>query len=237
MKVNGTAVLHATPDTVFAALNDPAVLTATIPGCDSLTPLGDDRYAMVVTAGVAAIKGTYSGEVALTDQQAPSSFVLRAKGSGAPGTVDTTVVVTLVEQDGGTLLTYAADAAVGGMVGGVGQRMLSGVAKKMAGQFFSAVDDHLTGRVPASTSAAQQPPVGTEPALDQAASQTANQAASRTSAQVAPQVLAPRSKHDDLRVPFYVMLAGVGAGAFCTLTGVVVGWVIARSRGADGSRR
>ncbi|HEX8495626.1 MAG TPA: carbon monoxide dehydrogenase subunit G [Actinomycetales bacterium] len=149
MKVNGSAVLHATPDAVYAALNDPAVLAGTIPGCESLTALGDDRYAMAVTAGVASIKGTYEGEVALMQQQPPSSFVLHAKGSGAPGTVDTTVTVTLADSgDGTTLLEYAADAAVGGMVGGVGQRMLGSVAKKMAGQFFGAVDDVLTGARP-----------------------------------------------------------------------------------------
>ena len=51
MKVNGDAVLHAPPATVFAALNDPEVLARTIPGCRSLTPLGEDRYAMAVTAG------------------------------------------------------------------------------------------------------------------------------------------------------------------------------------------
>jgi carbon monoxide dehydrogenase subunit G len=157
MKVNGSAVLHAPPDAVYAALNDPAVLLGTIPGCDSLTALGDDRYRMAVTAGVASIKGTYDGEVALTDQQPPSSFVMHAKGSGAPGTVDTTVHVTLADGgDGTTRLEYAADAAVGGMVGGVGQRMLSSVAKKMAGQFFGNVDDVLTGRRPATAADASK---------------------------------------------------------------------------------
>lgn len=150
MKLNGSAVLHAAPGAVFAALNDPEVLAGTIPGCDVLSPLGGDRYAMTVTAGVASIKGSYHGEVALTDQQPPGSFTLRAKGSGTPGTVDTTVQVTLADVgDGTTRLDYAADAAVGGMVGGVGQRMLGSVATKMAGQFFAGVDDVLTGRRPA----------------------------------------------------------------------------------------
>lgn len=164
MKVNGSAVLHATPDAVYAALNDPAVLSGTIPGCESLTALGDDRYAMAVTAGVASIKGTYEGEVALSQQQPPTSFVLHAKGSGAPGTVDTTVTVTLADAgDGSTLLEYAADAAVGGMVGGVGQRMLGSVAKKMAGQFFGNVDDVLTGVRPDPTPVGAPTPTPTIP--------------------------------------------------------------------------
>ena len=149
MKVTGSAVLSAAPDAVYAALNDPVVLSCTIPGCNALTALGEDRYAMSVTAGVASITGTYEGEVALTDHQPPNSFILRAKGSGAPGTVDATVRVTLAGiGDGTTRLDYAADAAVGGMVGGVGQRILTGVARKMAGQFFAGVDDVLTGRRP-----------------------------------------------------------------------------------------
>jgi len=142
MKVTGSAVLHASPDAVYAALTDPAVLSSTIPGCESLTALGDDRYRMTVTAGVASIKGSYEGEVSLHDQQVPTSFVLRAKGAGAPGTVAVTVPVTISDVgDGTSRLDYAADAVVGGMVGGVGQRMLTSVSKKMAGQFFGAVDD------------------------------------------------------------------------------------------------
>lgn len=161
MKVTGSAVLSAAPDAVFAALNDPVVLSSTIPGCNTLTALGEDRYAMSVTAGVASVKGTYEGEVALTDQQPPDSFVLRANGSGAPGTVDATVQVRLASiGDGTTRLDYAADAVVGGMVGGVGQRMLSGVARRMAGQFFANVDDVLLGRRPAVIALAPPLPVG-----------------------------------------------------------------------------
>ena len=215
MKVNGDAVLHAPPATVFAALNDPDVLARTIPGCRSLTPLGEDRYAMAVTAGVASVKGTYEGQVQLTDQQPPHAFTLRAQGSGAPGTVDTTVRVTLAEVDGGTTrLEYDADAVVGGMVGGVGQRMLTGVARKMAGQFFAAVDGELTGAAPAKVAAAA--PVA---------------APAGVPAPPPPAFAAPR----DDRVPFWVVLAGVGAGAFWALAGVLVGWRIARS--GAGSRR
>lgn len=161
MRVAGSAVLHAPADVVYATLNDPSVLSATIPGCRSLTALGPHRYAMSVTAGVASITGTYQGEVELTDQRPPGSFVLRAKGSGTPGTVDTTVQVTLTDDgQGRTRLDYAADAAVGGMIGGVGQRMLAGVAKKMAGQFFADVDEVLTGsRAPLAPAPAQPTPL------------------------------------------------------------------------------
>jgi carbon monoxide dehydrogenase subunit G len=146
MKVAGEAVLHAPIDQVWAALNDPAVLVRTIPGCERLEAVGADSYSMTVTAGVASIKGTYSGTVALSDQHQPNSFLMRASGSGGPGTVSADVRVALTEVEEGTRIDYAADAVVGGVIGGVGQRMLGGVAKKMAGQFFSSVDDVLSGR-------------------------------------------------------------------------------------------
>ena len=168
MKVTGSATLHASRDDVWKALNDPAVLVRTIPGCLQLEEVGPDSYRMTITAGVASIKGTYQGDVSLTDQQQPGSFMLRASGAGAPGTVSADVKVSLAENDGVTRLDYDADAVVGGMIGGVGQRVLSGVAKKTAGEFFQAVDDVLTGKAPApvaaSSGVAAAPGVFTAPA-------------------------------------------------------------------------
>jgi len=146
MKISGTAALKATPQQVWDAFHDPEVLARCLPGCESLTEVGPDEYAMTVTAGVAAIKGTYDGKVALLDPQHPERFTMKAQGAGGPGTVDADVVVHLAPSAaGGTDLSYDADAAVGGMIGGVGQRMLSGVTRKMAGQFFEAVDDDIAG--------------------------------------------------------------------------------------------
>jgi carbon monoxide dehydrogenase subunit G len=160
MKVAGEALLHAPIEQVWAALNDPAVLVRTIPGCERLEATGPDSYAMTVTAGVASIKGTYTGNVALSDQHQPNSFVMTASGAGGPGTVSADVRVELSEVEEGTRLSYAADAVVGGVIGGVGQRMLGGVAKKMAGEFFAGVDELLTGTartgpVPAASVAPQ----------------------------------------------------------------------------------
>ena len=154
MKISGSSTLEAPVDKVWEAILDPAVLARCIPGCETLSAVGEDRYAMSVTAGVAAIKGTYAGEVSLADLVAPHSLTMKASGAGAPGTIDADVKVRLAPAaGGGTELTYDADASVGGAIGGVGQRMLAGVTKKMAGQFFQALDHHIAG-VPASTGAA-----------------------------------------------------------------------------------
>ena len=157
MKIRGAATMHAPADKVWIALNDPAVLVRTIPGCEQLEATGPDSYRLTVTAGVASIQGTYTGEVALSERQEPSSFLMTASGAGGPGTVSTSVQVRLAPNgDGSTELSYDADAVIGGMIASVGQRMLASVAKKMAREFFTAVDDVLTGRealVPAGVGA------------------------------------------------------------------------------------
>ena len=141
MKVTGSSVLHAPPERVWRAITDPDVLAGVIPGCDGLTPLAPDRFRLTVTLGVASIKGSYTGEVSFADMVAPGSLTLRASGAGAPGTIDTTVAVTLTDLgDATTRVDYDADAIVGGMVGGVGQRVLGAVAKRTADAFFAAID-------------------------------------------------------------------------------------------------
>ncbi|MBB3677192.1 SRPBCC family protein [Modestobacter versicolor] len=169
MNLDGSAVLSASPEQVWAVITDPAVLARTIPGCESLQQVGEDSYTMVVSAGVGAIRGKYAGEVRLSDLTFPSSYVMHASGSGGPGSVRAVVQINLAPSEGGTELTYSADAVVGGAVAGVGQRMIAGVAKRMAGQFFSAVDKELVepnvvaevapvaADVPAGTPAAAAP--------------------------------------------------------------------------------
>ena len=158
MNLDGSAVLHADPDRVWSVITDPAVLARTIPGCLQLEQVGDDEYKMQVSVGVGAVRGVYAGEVRLADQNRPSSYVMHASGAGAPGQVRAKVQIELQPSDEGTTLTYSADAVVGGPVAGVGQRMMTGVAKRMAGQFFSAIDAELAGVAAPSAAAAERAP-------------------------------------------------------------------------------
>jgi uncharacterized protein len=218
MKSAGNTTLHASRDRVWHALNDPAVLVRTIPGVQELRTTGQDSYQMTLNAGVASIKGTYQGSVKLTDQQAPDSFILHAAGSGAPGTVEAKVRVTLAEAgDGETRLEYDADAAVGGMIGGVGQRVLTGVAKKTAGEFFQAVDDVLTGRA-AETPAAAPGTLEAVPA--QAAAPEGGYRAPAAAAAAGPLARLPGSE----------FAKGAVFGAAVALIGVVVGGLAGRRR-------
>ncbi len=182
MNITGTSTLAADRGTVWRALNDPAVLVAAIPGCRRLEALGGDSYRMTVEAGVGSIKGVYDGEVRLSDHDEPSAFRMLAQGAGAPGTIGAEVLVRLDEHpEGGTLLSYEAEATVGGMIGGVGQRMLTGVSRKMADEFFRNVDAALAGALaaaapvqpaPMSTVAPAPGTVFTAPAAGAAASRS-----------------------------------------------------------------
>jgi uncharacterized protein len=217
VNLDGSAVLSAPPEKVWSVLTDPAVLARTIPGCESLEKTGDDEYRMNVSVGVGAIRGTYAGEVRLSDQKPHSSYVMHASGAGGPGNVRATVTINLSPADSGTTtLTYSADAVVGGAVAGVGQRMMTGVAKRMAGQFFSAIDAELTGAV-APVPAAPEPTAAAvgEPAPVSAA---------------APQVFAGRAAAAGEALDLRSFLLGAASGGFFTAVGVALGWLLGRRR-------
>jgi carbon monoxide dehydrogenase subunit G len=155
MKISGQNTIPFPVEQVWDALLDPAVLVHTIPGCERLQTTDEHTYAMTVTAGVAAIRGTYDGTCALSDLKEHESLVMRLQGAGAPGTIDSTVNVSFAaEGDGATRVSYDADAIVGGMVGGVGQRMLGSVSKRMAGEFF----DNVAGAISGGSAAAETGP-------------------------------------------------------------------------------
>ncbi|WP_299958845.1 carbon monoxide dehydrogenase subunit G [uncultured Modestobacter sp.] len=217
MNLDGSAVLSAAPEQVWAVITDPAVLARTIPGCESLQQVGEDSYTMVVSAGVGAIRGKYAGEVRLSDLSFPKSYVMHASGSGGPGSVRATVQINLAPSDDGTELTYSADAVVGGAVAGVGQRMITGVAKKMAGQFFSAVDKELS-----------EPNVVAEVvALPVAQDGSAEPSAAALGA---PTTFAKAPAAPDAWVSAEArpLLVGAAGGGLLTLLGVWIGYLLGR---------
>lgn len=226
MQLNGSVTVAAPVTRVWDALQDPAVLARTIPGCSSLEETGPDTYRMVVTAGVASIQGTYVGQVELADPDPPRSFVLRARGQGAPGTVDATVRVRLTDGDGSTRIDYEADATVGGMVGGVGQRMLGSVAKRTAGEFFAAVERDL-----AALAADPGPAAGAAQAAGRSPAEAAGSAASPAPASPAGTgtVYAGRAAAAPARpAAAWPMAAAFVSGGAVALAGVAVGYALAR---------
>ncbi len=145
MKIVDQVTVPAPRERVWASILDGGVLVRAIPGCERLVSTAEHEYDMTVTAGVASIRGTYEGHCRLSDLVDGESLVMSLTGSGAPGTVDATVRVRLSDDAGATTVAYDADATVGGMVGGVGQRMLTSVSRRMAREFF----DNLAGQIAA----------------------------------------------------------------------------------------
>ena len=211
MKIAGANTIPFPVAQVWDALLDPRVLVGTIPGCERLESTGEHTYDMTVTAGVAAIKGTYAGTCSLADLHPHESLVMRLQGAGAPGTVDATVDVSFSEVEPGvTRIAYEADAVVGGMVGGVGQRMLGSVSRRMAGEFFGNVGDSLAGA-----------PVSAPPAGVAAAAPAGPASAGQVF--TAPPPVPGLSSRDDV-------LRGVALGAGLVLAGVIVGGIFGRRR-------
>jgi len=217
MNLQGTATLRADRDRVFGALTDPGVLARCIPGCESLELTGPDSYAMTVSAGVGAIRGRYDGQVTLTELTRPEGYVMNARGAGAAGTADATCRIELTEDGEQTQLSYSADATVGGPVAGVGQRMISGVAKRMAGQFFAAVDDELTGAraplQPAGADGEQAAPAGSDLTRGYATYLPA-----RRRGELVPVDARP------------LLLAGAGGALLALIGAAVGGWLARRGR-------
>lgn len=214
MKITGEATLVAAVDRVWDAVLDPRVLVTAIPGCERLEQTGEHAYEMTVTAGVASIRGTYAGTCSIGQLQPHESLVLSLQGAGAPGTIDAEVAVRFEDNgDRTTSLFYDADAVVGGMVGGVGQRMLTSVSRRMAHEFFSNVEAAING-VPAH----HAPVEGEEAAASEAAPAPAAGAVF-----TAP----PRQSAGHDQDSF---LKGVALGAGLVLLGAVVGGLVGRRR-------
>lgn len=215
MKISGANTIPFPVETVWDALLDPQVLVATIPGCERLEATGENAYAMTVTAGVASIKGTYNGSCALSDLVPQQSLVMALQGAGAPGTVGATVNVRFEDAgDEGTRISYDADAVVGGMVGGVGQRMLTSVSKRMAKEFFDNVGNAIGA--PADAAA---------PGVEVAAGPAGPVAGEASGVFTTPRASAasgPGSVDDFVK--------GVAVGAGLMLLGVVAGAVLGRRR-------
>jgi carbon monoxide dehydrogenase subunit G len=211
VKFTGENVLAAPVDKAWDALLDPAVLVRTIPGCERLEATGENAYAMTVTAGVASIKGTYAGSCQLTDLVEHESLVMKLDGAGAPGTIGATVNVRFTPEGSSTRVSYDADAIVGGMIGGVGQRMLTSVSRRMAGEFFGNVDTAIAGGLVEAPAAA--PAAAAAPGAPAAAGQVFTAPA---------KVSAAGSRQE--------FLTGVAVGAGLVVLGVVVGGIFGRRR-------
>jgi hypothetical protein len=153
VRLEGSERVAAPPETTFARLTDPDVLRRCVPGLEKLDAQGEGRYAAALEVKLAAIHGRFTGEVAFTERRPPEHLRVRLDGKGAPGFVRADVALALSPAEGGTLVRYDADVQIGGQIARLGQRMISGIAKEMAGQLFEAL-----ARMDLAPAAASRPP-------------------------------------------------------------------------------
>ncbi|MEO1610782.1 MAG: carbon monoxide dehydrogenase subunit G [Pseudomonadota bacterium] len=151
MKLTGSRTIAADRETVWAALNDAAVLQACIGGCQELEKTSETSFTAVVKQKVGPVSATFKGEVELSDLNPPESYRISGEGKGgAAGFASGGADVKLTEVEGGTGIThtelsYDVDAKVGGKIAQLGARLIDGFAKKMADQFFETFQKVVEG--------------------------------------------------------------------------------------------
>lgn len=138
MELKGEQHIPLEREAVWAALNDPALLKASIPGCESIDETAENEYAVTMLAAIGPVKARFKGKLAVSEMCPPESYTLTFEGSGgAAGFGKGGAKVALASVEGGTLLSYQANAQVGGKIAQVGSRLIDGVAAKMAAEFFT----------------------------------------------------------------------------------------------------
>jgi carbon monoxide dehydrogenase subunit G len=143
MRIDGTNTLPASVDTVWKTINDPEALRRCTPGLKELKAISPDNYTATLQIGIAAVKGTYVGTLRITDKQAPTHYRIILEGTGGAGFMKGEGTVDLEPQGDGTLLKWVGDIQIGGLIAGVGQRMLGGIGKMLIGQFFKCLEESL----------------------------------------------------------------------------------------------
>ncbi len=143
MKLEGTNTLPAPVETVWKTINDPEALRRCTPGLTDLTATGPDAYAATLTIGIAAVKGSYKGTLTITDKRAPTHYKILLEGTGGSGFMKGEGIIDLEPEGAGTLVKWSGDMQIGGLIAGVGQRMLGGVGKMLIGQFFKCLEQQV----------------------------------------------------------------------------------------------
>ncbi len=137
MQLADTREIAADPATVWAAILDPDVLQACIPGCESLTGSVDEGYQAVVVQKVGPVSARFTGVVRISDIEEGRALRISGEGKGGPaGFAKGAARVVLEPCEAGTRLGYEVEASVGGKLAQLGSRIIDGFAKKLADQFF-----------------------------------------------------------------------------------------------------
>jgi uncharacterized protein len=143
--MTGEQLIPASQQETWRALNDPEVLRACVPGCESITKVNENEYQVQMTAKVGPVSAKFRGRLSLFDIKAPTSYSLAFEGQGgAAGFAKGAAQVRLSAQENQTRLAYDVKANVGGKLAQIGSRLVDAAAKKVADEFFRNFTKHMT---------------------------------------------------------------------------------------------
>ncbi|MCX7196810.1 MAG: carbon monoxide dehydrogenase subunit G [Proteobacteria bacterium] len=161
MEIKGERIIPAKRPVVWAALNDAGVLQRSIPGCETIDKVSDTELNATLTLKVGPVKARFKGNVKLVDLMPPEQYTIVGEGQGGvAGFGKMKATVTLAEVEGGTRLTYLADAQVGGKLAQVGSRLIEGTATKLAQEFFDAFEKNVVPTAGAEAGGETSTPAG-----------------------------------------------------------------------------
>lgn len=144
LDIGGVETIQAPVEALWQALNDPAVLTRCIPGCRSMTEIAPDAYRVEMKLRVAAVGGSFEGEIALSEKEPPRACSIKVSGAGTLGHGNGGARFEISpEGAAASRLAFQGAGEIGGLVAGVGQRILSSVSKHLVGRFFTALRQEL----------------------------------------------------------------------------------------------
>ena len=146
MRVDGKHVFKASVSNVWEVLSDAQTLARCTPGCKGLREVGPRQYEMDLDLGIGPVRGKYSGLLIIRNEDPPRRSELEISAKGTPGWMQGCWTLELTGQDSATELTYTGEAQVGGLIAGIGQRMLGGIAKMILGQLFTSMGREVDAR-------------------------------------------------------------------------------------------
>lgn len=146
MDMSGEERIAASREVVWAALNNPDILRACIPGCQSLEMASPTEMTATVKVKIGPVSATFTGEVTLSDLNPPAGYKISGEGKGGiAGFAKGGAEVSLAEDGSDTILSYKVDAQIGGKLAQLGSRLIDSSAKKLAGQFFTNFGNAVSG--------------------------------------------------------------------------------------------
>ena len=140
MKLEGSHTISAPRSVVWEMLQDPDVLAKATPGAKSMEKEREDAYKATLDIGIGPVRGTFDGHVRISDKTEPEAMTLNVEGQGGPGGIKAVGRLRLEDKGDKTIIHWAGEPQISGRLAAVGARLVGGVAKKMAGQFFDSVD-------------------------------------------------------------------------------------------------